>query len=426
MQKELCHVSDLLDSRGLREGDSLIFRPLYGRRSKFKLMRTKIDFSTNSPNEVSGCHKSLDSLDREKLHYQLRCVKTMGRNREFKQRFLLTTVEGAPFRHNGNFTNEAFLERGDRVEMGHNELEVESPTKVENSLPIDDSGLKIIESDLPVLICGETGTGKTTLAKGIHKLSRPESNFVHLNLSSFSQTILESELFGHVKGAFTGAHNDKAGAFRDAKGGTLFLDEIDSLPIEIQTKLLIFLDEFKVRPVGASRDYQTECRLVCASGTDLKSLVKRGKMRKDFYYRIASGLSVSLPSMRYNEELVSQICARFGEDNRVLISNHLVEFYKTLPWPGNIRQLLGHLKKKMLYAKGQRLEFDSLDELLAVESSDLSELTFSSDERTRTLEDMKYEYVKSMYFKCGQNAAMTARKLAITPRSVKNILDRCS
>ena len=431
MQKELCHVSDLLDSRGLREDDEIYFAPLFGRKRTFKLSRSRIEFVTANlcGGRELGYHKVLDALEKERLRYSLEMVKTQGRGRSPKQRYLLRTIEGSPFKRNGGFANEAFIERGDRIEMGHNVLEISWGGKQKEELfPVDAQSERIIHSGLPVLISGETGTGKTTLAKKIHELSRSSRPFVHLNLSAFSSNLLESELFGHVKGAFTGAVSDKQGAFREARNGTLFLDEIDSLPMEVQTKLLIFLDEFKIRPVGSNIEREVNCRLVCASGSDLKTLVKKGRVRKDFYYRIASGLRIDLPSMRYNDDLVEKLCQRFCLDNKVTMAPNLIDFYKTLPWPGNIRQLYGHLKKKTVYSGGQKLVYDKFDEDLAVESSDLARITFKDsqdmEESDWTLEDMKREYVKSMYFRCGQNAAVAAKRLAISPKSVKNIMER--
>lgn len=426
LQKELCHVSDLLDSRGLEEGDNIYLSPLFGRKRGFRLNRSRIDFvSNNLPINARGnYHKVLDTLDKEKLHYRLEAVRTLGRSRQPKLRYRLRTIEGSPFRHNGAFANEVFLEKGDRVDMGHNGLEIKAAKECESQLDfIDQDSMRIIKSNLPVLITGETGTGKTTLAKKIHELSREGAPFVHLNLSSFSKNLIESELFGHVKGAFTGALNDKQGALREAGKGTLFLDEIDSLSPEIQTKLLIFLDEFKVRPVGGGSDRKAECRLICASGSNLKTAVKNEKMRRDFFYRIASGLNVSLPSLRYNEDLVEKLCGRFSMEQKVSMEPGLIEFYKSLPWPGNIRQLYGHLNKKVVTSSGSKLTYDRHDEALGGESSDLSHLSFD-EEDCATLEEVKQEYVKAMYFRCGRNAQATAKRLAISPKSVKNILEK--
>lgn len=430
MQKELSHVSDLLDAKGVKEEDEIFFAPLFGRKRTFKLLRSRIDFVTSniSGSAELGYHKILDSLEKERLHYRLEAVKTLGRNRSLKNRYRLKTLQGSPFKHNGCFVNEAFLELGDKIELGHNILEARPGAPAENDgvFPDGEESGRMVRSDLPVLICGETGSGKTTLAKKIHALSRPDKPFVHLNISSFSKNLLESELFGHVKGAFTGALCDKEGAFREARNGTLFLDEIDSLPAETQTKLLIFLDEFKIRPVGSAIERSVSCRLICASGSNLKDLVKKGAMRRDFYYRIASGLGVDLPSLRYNGELVERLCQSFCLDNKVSMTPNLLDFYKTLPWPGNIRQLYGHLKKKVVYANSSKLSYDKFDERLAAESSDLSALSFKDEESVCTLEDVKREYVKAMYFKCNQNAAATAKRLDISPRTVKNMLEKNS
>lgn len=426
LQKELSHVSDLLDARGLEEGDELYLSPLFGRKRGFRLNRSRIDFvSNNLPISSRGnYHKVIDSLDKEKLHYRLEVLRTIGRGGKAKLRYVLKTIQGAPFRHNGAFANEVFLEKGDRIDMGHNGLEVGAlRSGADDAGLIDQDSLRIIKSDLPVLLTGETGTGKTTLAKKIHELSRETAPFVHLNLSSFSKNLIESELFGHVKGAFTGALNDKQGAFREAGKGTLFLDEIDSLEPEVQTKLLIFLDEFKVRPVGGSSDRKAECRLICASGSNLKAAVKNGGMRKDFFYRIASGLNIDLPSLRYNEELLERLCHQFALEQKVNIETGLVEFYKSLPWPGNIRQLYGHLNKKVVTSSGSKLSYDRHDEALVGESSDLSHLSYDEAECS-TLEEVKQEYVKAMYFRCGRNAKAAAKRLAISPKSVKNILDK--
>src|SRR5690606_12983163 len=124
------------------------------------------------------------------------------------------------------------------------------------------SSKKIIQSNLPILIEGETGTGKTTLAKSIHQMSERSGEFVHVNLSAFSENLMESELFGHLKGAFTGAYNDKKGAIERANNGTLFLDEIDSTSIAVQTKLLLFLDNYKLSPVGSGVMKKINCRIL--------------------------------------------------------------------------------------------------------------------------------------------------------------------
>jgi DNA-binding NtrC family response regulator len=285
---------------------------------------------------------------------------------------------------------------------------------------LSSSEQKLVQTNLPVLLEGETGTGKTTLAKKIHKYANSEKSFVHINISSYAPSIIESELFGHVKGAFTGAISDKKGAFLEAQDGTLFIDEIDSLPRDIQTKLLIFLDEKKFRPVGAHKDIQIDCRLIFASGQKLENLLAKKLLRKDFYFRLNSGVKIKLPSLREDEKLLESICEDFAYENKVFIDPKLIDFYKSLPWPGNIRQLRSLLNKKCLLANNSRLEFDFCDERLMQESANLMDLN-ESFEKEVSMHELKYHYVKRLLLKYNNNKTAVARVLGITPRSISNI-----
>jgi transcriptional regulator with PAS, ATPase and Fis domain len=261
------------------------------------------------------------------------------------------------------------------------------------------------------------------LAKKIHKATRNDKAFIHINISSFSQSLMESELFGHIKGAFTGAISDKPGAILAAQDGTLFIDEIDSLPLELQTKLLIFLDEKKFRPVGSHKEINIKCRLIFASGQKLESLLKKNIMRKDFYFRLNSGLKIRLPSLREDENLMANICDQFAYENKVLIEPKLIEFYQTLPWPGNIRQLRSLLRKKMLMSHHSRLAFDKCDEALMQESTNLMDLN-ESIEREITMDELKYHYVHKLLLKYNYNKSAVAKVLGITTRSITNIYNR--
>ena len=156
----------------------------------------------------------------------------------------------------------------------------------------------LINSDLKILISGETGTGKSHLARKVHEKSGRLGEFVAINLSSFNPQLIESELFGHKKGSFTGAIHDKTGAFSMAKNGTLFLDEIDSLPLDLQTKLLTFIDNKKFRRVGDTKEESINTRLIFASGRPLEQLVEQGSFRKDLFFRLKSGHSVEMASLR--------------------------------------------------------------------------------------------------------------------------------
>jgi transcriptional regulator with PAS, ATPase and Fis domain len=228
-----------------------------------------------------------------------------------------------------------------------------------------------------------------------------------------------------VKGAFTGAVNDKSGALMDASKGTLFLDEIDSLPLEIQTKLLIFLDELKLKPVGSNIERRVDCRIICASGRSLKELVIKKQIRADFYYRINSGLSLTLKPLRDDRDLIERLLNVWSIESCVSISPKLIEFYRTLPWVGNIRELQAHIKKKIITSPGNKLVFDSYDENLIIESCDL-EVLKDKEENFVTLEALMTNYIKSTYMKLGKNATLTAKKLEISARSVKRYLDKAS
>ena len=239
-------------------------------------------------------------------------------------------------------------EHNDLCEIGYHEFQFKK--KSELNLTLNKGSLelldeKIVKSKVPILIEGETGVGKTHIARKIHEASGCQGEFVHVNLCSFSPGLIESELFGHIRGAFTGAMNDKKGALREAREGTLFLDEIDSLSIEMQTKLLLFLEDFLVRPVGSAIKYPVQTRVICAAGKDLGEMVKEGFMRKDFYFRISSGKKLKLKSLREDPSRVESIMNKFALDKDIYFSPKLYEFYKSLPWPGNIRQLVGHLQK---------------------------------------------------------------------------------
>jgi DNA-binding NtrC family response regulator len=250
----------------------------------------------------------------------------------------------------------------------------------------------VVESDMKILITGESGTGKTRLAKKIHSQSKRSGQFIGINLSAYNPSLIESELFGHKKGAFTGAVSDKCGAFKLANWGTLFLDEIDSLPIELQTKLLGFLDDKTFRAVGDTREEKINARLIFASGRPLESLVEKGLFRKDFYYRLKTGHGIELKPLRDDVSLIDRVLDQFCLENNITLTYRLREFYLSLSWPGNLRELYGHLEKKRILTKGRKFDFDLCDEELITKSTDL----YSFEKEIQSLEDTKREYVSKI------------------------------
>jgi len=198
---------------------------------------------------------------------------------------------------------------------------------------------KAAGTPLSLYLAGETGTGKEVLAQLIHAWSeRAAGPFVPLHCGALALSLAESELFGHVKGAFTGAHHHRAGALMQAHNGTLFLDEVGDLPMDIQIKLLRFLENGEIRPVGSDRPSRADVRLLCATHHPLQKLVEEGKFRRDLYYRLAS-VTVEIPSLRSRPDDVAELARHFAGELKRAISSQAMLRLKAHSWPGNVREL---------------------------------------------------------------------------------------
>jgi DNA-binding NtrC family response regulator len=422
-QKKL--MKKQIEASGLRLGDSCSIFPFHGKRKAFTLNRYCIDLISKEyrPADLSMSYIELPRSDAHPFHYRLELDQKVETGR-----FVLKTMKGEAFWLNGHAAKEAYIERMDRIMIDDNKVnfdpfdlkeildrQFEHPILMQQNL---------ISSGLNILIEGETGTGKTHLAKKIHEKSGRAGAFVALNLSSFNPQLIESELFGHRKGSFTGAVSERLGAFKNAEHGTLFLDEIDSLPLELQTKILTFLDSKRFRRVGDTREHSIETRLIFASGRPLEKLVQLGSFRRDFYFRLKSGHTVELESLRNNVKRIDEACQHFSLKNGIVISRRLMEFYETLPWPGNLRQLFGHLEKKKVLSKSTKLDFDSFDEDLLLQSSDLK--SFSDTLDLVPMKEYKEEYVKKVFAICEGNISLAAKYLEVSPKTVKGIIERPS
>lgn len=198
---------------------------------------------------------------------------------------------------------------------------------------------KAAETSLSIYLAGETGTGKEVLAHLLHAWSpRKAGAFVPLHCGALSLSLVESELFGHVKGAFTGAIHHRPGALMQAHGGTLFLDEIGDLPLDIQVKLLRFLENGEIRPVGADRTHRADVRLLCATHHPLHQLVEEGKFRRDLYYRLAS-VTLQIPALRTRPEDIEMLARHFANQHQKRISPQALLRLQAHSWPGNVREL---------------------------------------------------------------------------------------
>ena len=222
---------------------------------------------------------------------------------------------------------------------------------------------KVAPTDSTVLIIGESGTGKELAAGAIHANSqRAAKHFVAVDCSTFSPGLLESELFGHVKGAFTGAASGKTGIFEAARGGTLFLDDIVNLSLETQAKLLRVLEAREFKPVGGSRFIKTDVRMIAATNKDLVSLIKKGEFREDLYYRL-SVFPIHLPPLRERKEDIPKLayhflrllCRKTGKKIDGL-TDEALEMLVNHPWPGNVRQLKNVIERLVIMADGGALD----------------------------------------------------------------------
>jgi DNA-binding NtrC family response regulator len=420
VQLENFFADNLIEENGARLNDRLIIMPIQGRKKAISLNRKT--FKINSYNKIGvGLENSTLLLPHgdSDFSYSLALIPREGKMADDAySRYLLKSNGPWPFKINGTISFESFIERGDIIDLSYNRLMVEEESSFPN--PINQEEKKIIDSGLDIIIEGETGTGKSRLARIIHEKSGRPGDFVPINISAFSRGIIESELFGHVKGAFTGAISNKRGAFQEAHNGTLFLDEIDSLPLELQTKLLLFLDSKELRPVGGERAQKINVRIIYATGRRPKKLVEKGVLRKDFYFRISSGASVSLPPLRKNPGLLEQLCQDISLKENKFISPKLIEYYKTYSWPGNIRQLLGHLNKKIKLSKGRKVELDKYDEDLFL----YEDFSAQVENSFLTLEEIKTEYVYKVYLYSGKNYSRSAKVLGVSSNTVKSIMGK--
>lgn len=411
-----------LFTSGVRIGDSCSIFPFHGRRKAFTLKSNKIDIISSHyrPSGLSLSYIELPKSEIEQFHYRLE-IESSFHN---EGRFILKTLEGRPFWLNGLAAKEAYVERQDRLFIDDNKINFApfdlrelTSRQSEHPLLLEQN---LINSELKILLTGETGTGKSHLAKKIHEKSARRGEFVAVNLSSYNSQLIESELFGHKKGSFTGAMTDKRGAFSMAEHGTLFLDEIDSLPLDIQTKLLTFIDNKKFRRVGDTKEEAIKTRLIFASGRPLQVLVDQGTFRKDLYYRLISGHSIEMKSLRNDVQRIKETCCFFALENKVSLSKRLLDFYETLAWPGNLRQLLGHLEKKKVLSRSFKLDFDHFDEELLLQSSDL--MSLSDEGEIIPLENMKTSYIKRALGLCDGNISMAARRLQLNEKTVRAMI----
>jgi DNA-binding NtrC family response regulator len=279
---------------------------------------------------------------------------------------------------------------------------------------------RVASSDVSVLITGESGTGKEVVADLLHSLSaRNKGPFIKINCAALPRELIESELFGSVKGAYTGAQADREGLFRQAEGGTLMLDELSEMPVDTQSKLLRVLQEKEVRPIGGRTSYKTDCRLIAATNRKVEDAIKDGKLREDLYYRI-SAISIALPALRERREdilpLANAFLKRFSAQANCVLSGfspEAAELMRRHDWPGNVRQLQNEVQRAVLMSEGPMIEPLAL-------SISSEPVAAQAEENLSLMEAMERNTIVQVLKDTGGNKLETAKRLGIGRQTLYN------
>ncbi len=275
---------------------------------------------------------------------------------------------------------------------------------------------------MSVLITGESGTGKELVARAIHNhCGHPDSPFIRVNCAAIPHDLLESELFGHPQGAFTGVINNRKGAFFQADGGTLFLDEIGELPVELQPKLLHAVEEKVIRPVGTAQTFTADVRIIATSNLHLEDMVQEGSFRGDLYYRINT-FHFPLPPLKQRGkdliELIDYFLALFGQKQNkqsLAVSAEALKLLHRYPWPGNIRELRNVLERIVLLCKNGTISTELLPKKIRAQIKKTAKKT----DKLQALPEQEKHLILTTLQKVGWNQSESARRLGITRNTLR-------
>lgn len=401
-----------------------------------------------------------------KLHHE--SVSRQHAKLEFREgEWTLTDLES----RNGTFVNRASIQRhiltpGDIIRCGRVALRFEL---VDSGVPEDDEthvmtkieltsardavqfrslvgrsaalreamrlAAKAAKSEAIVLIFGESGTGKELFARLVYAESnRRKGKFLAVNCSAIEPTLLGSTLFGHEKGAFTGADRRKTGLFEEANGGTLFLDEIGDISMEMQVKLLRVLQEGEFMRVGGTETLKTDVRVICATNRDLKQAIAEGKFREDLYYRL-NVIKIDLPPLRERKEdipdLANHFAAQLGGEAAKSFTEEAMAALTAYAWPGNVRELQNVVERAVVLADGQEIDVGDLPkECLATGTACLEQVSVSPNAKhiatSANLAEIESAHIKAMLESCGGNKKLAAERLGISRSTLYEKLRECS
>jgi len=362
---------------------------------------------------------------------------------------------------NGLRVKEAYLSPGDVISLGNTEIEfiafdekiqIEPSSKTSLGEMVGKSrkmrqifGIleKIAPSLATVIIQGETGTGKELVARAIHNHSlRKEKPFIVFDCSAVAPSLIESELFGHEKGSFTGAIKDRKGAFEAANGGTVFLDEIGELTLDLQPKLLRALEQREIRRVGSNDSIRVDVRVVCATNRDLREEVEAGRFRQDLYYRL-SVVKIHLPALRERAEDIPLILEKFlseGKFNRLpdgelkvnRIEDDALKMLQRYQWPGNVRELANIIERTVSLVDGHVINSSHLNYVFqeieqAVEPTDRMAIDTSlpfKEAKQKIVENFEKEYLEELLRRNNFNVSKASREAKIDRKHLRNLLKK--
>jgi len=281
--------------------------------------------------------------------------------------------------------------------------------------------MQVARSNATVLITGESGTGKELIARAIHYNSpRKEKPLITVNCPSIPENLIESELFGHVKGAFTGAIKDRKGQFELADGGSIFLDEIGDLRENLQAKLLRVLQEHEFQRIGDSKTIKVDVRIIAATNRDLEQLLKEKKFREDLYYRL-SVVPIKIAPLRERKEdipfLIDFFVKKYSEGRKFKVSSETIKTLQNYEWPGNVRELENIIERILALATDSEITIANIPEYISGRFYEPSGTTFNIPEEGIALEELERMVIKEILQRTGGNRSKTARMLQI-PRHV--------
>ncbi len=294
---------------------------------------------------------------------------------------------------------------------------------------------KYAPTDYPVLIIGESGTGKELVSRAIYERSlRKDKPFVVVNCAAIPENLLESELFGYEKGAFTGADKRKLGRVELANGGTLFLDEIGDMPLPLQAKMLRFLENYTFERVGGTQTLTADVRIIAATNVNLEKAVKEGKFREDLYYRL-NVLTIHIPPLREREDDIEVITKYFItkyskeiRKNIKGITKEAMDILKNYSWPGNVRELLNVIRKAVVMADGEYIDIKDLDrkifQTVNIENASLNHFSLNLNHTLPALDTAKIQLLKKAYEETNGNISKMAKILGVSRPTVYKLIEK--